>query len=188
MTIAIGLIIGVLLVIAVMLTWVLTRTLRSGTGRGAASGVDVASIGYSPSFSERPIEEVERSLERLIVEGRIRVEAATAEDRAKARIPAYAGPVFRALARRYRVVTLVDADVAIHLHEGTPAEDALGGWRLAAAPDEIDIRLAPFSESDGPGTGDCVLDATWSPRSGTEVAVHSTIVHLLVRAVLGDKT
>jgi hypothetical protein len=73
------------------------------------------------------------------------------------------------------------------LHRGAIADDAIGGWRLAAEPEEIDIRLAP---SDGPvanADGEVVLDATWSPRASAEVARHSTILHFLVRAAVGDR-
>ena len=40
------------------------------------------------TYDERPLPEVERTFERLCAEGRIVVEAATAEDRARASMPA----------------------------------------------------------------------------------------------------
>lgn len=141
----------------------------------------------SPSYREQPLESCERTLETLIARGTLVVEPATAEDRARAQIPAHSGPVFRRLAGRYRSVRLAEVDITVQLHGGAVADDALGGWRLAASPDEIDVRLAPQGDALPNPTGDLILDATWSPRSSHEVAVHSTIVHFLVRAAVGDR-
>jgi hypothetical protein len=131
--------------------------------------------------------DVERAFEKLLEKGVLTGEPATAESLAAARIPAHAGGVFRALARRFRAVRLPEVDVTIFLHEGAVADDAIGGWRLHAEPEEIDIRLA---SSDGPvpnPDGDVILDATWSPRASAEVARHSSLLHFLVRAAVGDR-
>jgi hypothetical protein len=139
------------------------------------------------TYDERPLPEVERSFERLCAEGRIVVEAATAEDRARARMPAHTGPVFRQLAGTVRSVRLVDADVTVVLHQGSIANDTLGGWRFEANLEEIDVRLAPTDTDIANATGDMILDATWSPQSQHEVVLHSTILHFIVRAVAGDR-
>ena len=139
------------------------------------------------TFDEAPILDVERALERLIADGTIAVEVASIDDLAQARIPQHAGPQFRALARRFRSIRLAEVDVAFHLHEGSIADDALGGWRLRAEPPEIDVRLAPMNGSVANSTGDVIVDATWSPRATHEVAQHSTFVHFIVRAAVGDR-
>ena len=136
------------------------------------------------TFPERPLEDAERSLERLVARGELVVETASAEDLKRARIPASAGPVYLARARRYRTVTLAVAEVRIHLHAGTLAEDELGGWRIQTEPDDIDLRLA--APSGGEHATDLVYDATWSPHGSGAVVRHSTITHFLVRAAMGD--
>ena len=141
----------------------------------------------APTYDERPLEDCERTLEALIARGTLVAEPATAEDRARARIPAHSGPVFRRLAGWYRSIRLAEVDVTVELHDGAVADDALGGWRLAASPEEIDVRLAAQGDAPPNPTGDLVLDATWSPRSDEEVVVHSSIVHFIVRAAVGDR-
>ena len=139
------------------------------------------------TFDERQLADVERAFEDLLVRGIFAVEHATPESLVTAQVPAYAGPVFRALARRFRSVRLPEVDVTITLHRGEIAEDAIGGWRFAAEPEEIDIRLAPPSGPVANESGDVIFDATWSPRASAEVARHSSILHFLVRAAVGDR-
>jgi hypothetical protein len=136
-----------------------------------------------PSFDERPIDEVERILERMIADGRLAATRATVDDLARARVPAQAGPVFLRIARAHRTLRLPDAEVEIDLHDGEEMTDEIGGWRLRSDPDFLDIRLAPRAEWNA--TGDVVLDASWTPR-GEELCVHSTFAHFIVRAVAGD--
>lgn len=138
-------------------------------------------------FPERPLAETEAILERLIAAGAIRGEPATADDLRAARIPASAGPAFRALARRFRSVTLALAEVRIELHAGAPVDDALGGWRFTSDPPDVDVRLhVPDDARTEARASDVILDATWSPRSAADVVRHSTIAHFLVRAAIGD--
>lgn len=139
------------------------------------------------TFDERPLADVERAFDELLLRGIFAVEPATPESLVTAQVPAHAGPVFRALARRFRSVRLPEVDVTITLHRGEIAEDAIGGWRFRAEPEEIDIRLAPPSGPVANESGDVVFDATWSPRASAEVARHSTILHFLVRAAVGDR-
>lgn len=136
-----------------------------------------------PSFDERPLDEVERKLERLIASGRVGVTAASTDDLARARVPAHAGPAFLRCARAYRSLRLIEAEVEIVLHDGEAVDDDLGGWRLRSEPEFIDIRLA--ASGVGNESGDVILDASWSPR-GEEVCVHSSFAHFVVRAVVGD--
>lgn len=136
------------------------------------------------TYDERPIAETEAALERLLLRGEIVGEPATADDLARARVPASAGPVFLSLARRFRAVTLAVAEVRIALHDGDEAADALGGWRLLAEPPELDLRLG--APDAGELIADIVYDATWSPRGSGAVVRHSTVVHFLVRAAAGD--
>jgi hypothetical protein len=142
---------------------------------------------WTPTFDEAPLDEVLRQLETLIASGRVAIERATGEDLANARVPAAAGAAFLSLARAYRRVVLLESEVAIELHDGEEAPDELGGWRLRADPDFLDIRLAPLGAMAAQihGAGDIVVDASWSPR-GEEICVHSTFAHFLVRAVVGD--
>lgn len=139
------------------------------------------------SFDERPLGDVERSFETLLARGILRGEPSSAEALMTAQIPAYTGPVFRALARRFRSVSLPEVEVTIVLHQGQITDDAIGGWRLAAEPEEMDIRLALPNGLASNADGDVILDATWSPRASAEVARHSTILHFLVRAAVGDR-
>ena len=142
-------------------------------------------------FDERALEDVERSFEQLVADGTLKVERASAEDRAKARIPAHAGAVFRTLAGQYRVIELGQVGVAFFLHEGSIADDDIGGWRLRVEPFEIDVRLAPQGgthvDAIDNASGDVILDTTWSPKATHEVVRHSTLLHFLVRSALGDK-
>jgi hypothetical protein len=162
-----------LLVILVAATWFL----RAWRRRVAANSGGAEGEAEFATFDERPIED------------------ATAEDRARARIPAHAGPVFRTLAGRYRAIELSEVGVKFVLHDGAVADDSLGGWRIRAEPDEVDVRLAPQSGLDihtlhasaDKSTGDVILDATWSPRTSIAVARHSTFLHFIVRAALGDR-
>ena len=135
-------------------------------------------------FPERPLAETERILESLLARGVISGDAATADDLRHARVPSSAGPAFLGLARRFRAITLVTAEVRIDLHDGTVATDALGGWRLAVSPEEVDLRLG---SPDGSDTRcDTVYDATISPHGSGDIVRHSSLVHFLVRAAVGD--
>jgi hypothetical protein len=140
-------------------------------------------VSIQPTFDERPLVDVRQHLERLVAAGKLEVVTATADDLRRAAIPADAGPVYRALAKAYRTIRLREADVLFHLHEGEQPADALAGWRLRAHPEEIDVRVA----TRGTPEDDWVVDATWTPH-GDDAAVHSTIVHFLVRAAVGDRT
>lgn len=134
-----------------------------------------------PTYSEQPLDAVERAFEQLLLRGELEGIAATHDDLRRARVPDGAGEVFLRLARRFRSIRLVLADVTISLHEGTVADDELGLWRLSAEPSEIDVRIGD------PQAPDRVIDATWSPRSDDELVVHSTFLHFIVRAAVGDK-
>lgn len=134
-----------------------------------------------PTYSEQPLDAVERAFERLLLDGELAGVPATHDDLRGARVPAGAGEVFLRLARRFRAIRLVVADVTISLHEGELADDELGLWRLAAEPAEFDVRLGD------PQAPDRVIDATWSPHAGDELVVHSTFLHFIVRAAVGDK-
>ena len=142
---------------------------------------------WTPTFDEPPLAEVLRTLEALVARGRVAVERAAAEDLAKARVPAAAGAAFLSLARTYRRIELVESEVAIELHDGEEAPDAIGCLRLRTEPDFLDIRIAPHGAIAAAvdGAGDIVVDASWSPR-GEEICVHSTFAHFVVRAVVGD--
>jgi hypothetical protein len=135
----------------------------------------------APTFAERPLEDTQRTFEALIAKGLVIATRTTADDLARARLPAHTGPTFAALARAYRTLRLRDSDVTFQLHDGAPADDALGGWRLCAEPEEVDVRIA----TRGVVSDDVVVDATWSPRHD-DVAVHSTFVHFIVRSTVGD--
>ena len=145
------------------------------------------------NFDEAPILEVERAFELLVAAGRIRLEpparrlAASDGVAGQAPLPDHVGPVYRRLLAQARAVELVEVQVSIELDACIVATDPIGGWKLAASPDEIDVRLAPFEAGFGNETGDVVLDATWSPRGSGEIMVHSTILHFLVRSVVGDR-
>jgi hypothetical protein len=136
------------------------------------------------SFPERPLEEAEAVLSRLISRGALLVETATPDDLRAARIPSTAGGVFLALARRYRAVVLTEAELRIELHDGWPADDPLGGWRLVTEPDMIDLRLG--LPSDPAATCDTLYDATVWPDARCDAVRHSSVVHFLVRAIAGD--
>jgi hypothetical protein len=151
-----------------------------------ANEPSIAEVHFA-SFDERPLADVERAFDELVLRGILAVEPATPESLVTAQVPAHAGLVFRALARRYRSVRLPEVDVAITLHRGVIADDAIGGWRFAAEPEEIDIRLAPPTGPVANESGDVIFDATWSPRASAEVARHASILHFLVRAAVGDR-
>ncbi len=99
--------------------------------------------GAYETFDERLLVDVERIFEDLLARGVLVGQAASAEDRARARIPAHAGAVFRALAGRFRSIELAQVGVTVVLHDGEVALDAIGGWRFKGTPEEIDVRLAP---------------------------------------------
>lgn len=136
-----------------------------------------------PTFSERPLAEIEQTFEDLLVRGVLRGEPSV--DRG-AGLPEGCGPVMRAVAQRFRSVTLTEVEIEVSFGSGGLAEDELGGWRLIASPEEIDVRIMPGWSVGRGAEGDAVMDATWSPR-GDDVAVHSTILHFLVRAAVGDR-
>lgn len=165
--------------------------LRAGAGPvpGPTSGSiqDAAGAPQFIRFDEASLDRIERAFERLVAQGILTVEPTTEEALVLARVPAHVGPVFRTLARRYRSIGFPEVGVRIVLHDGEVADDALGGWRLRADPEELDIRLPPPGGwSDASGT-DVIVDATWSPQSGSEVAQHSTMLHFIVRAAVGDR-
>ena len=134
-----------------------------------------------PTYEEQPLDAVERAFERLLLNGELEGIVATQDDVRRARVPEGAGEVFLRLARRFRAIRLAVADVTVSLHEGELAVDALGGWRLAADPAEIDVRIGVAKAPD------LVIDATWSPQSSDEFVVHSTFLHFIVRSAIGDK-
>ncbi|MFM7260619.1 MAG: hypothetical protein ACKO3W_08450 [bacterium] len=138
-------------------------------------------------FDEPALDRVEQAFVRLVASGVLVCELATEESRVLARIPAHAGPVFRSLARRYRSIAFPEVGVRVVLHDGDVGDDALGGWRLRAEPDELDIRLPPPEGWPGSRSGDEIVDATWSPHDGSEAAQHSTILHFIVRAAVGNR-
>jgi hypothetical protein len=184
--------IGVVMIFAVAIWFALRRNDRDAEPRDVVRGEpQIAPPAntevHFATFDERPLADVERAFDDLLVRGVFAVEPATPESLVTAQVPAHAGPVFRGLARRFRSVRLPEVDVTITLHRGEIAEDAIGGWRFAAEPEEIDIRLAPPSGPVANESGDVIFDATWSPRASAEVARHSTILHFLVRAAVGDR-
>jgi len=141
---------------------------------------DAREIPQEPTFAERSLDEVERAFERLIAEGRIEVEKAPLEDRTRRAVP-QAGPVLRRVLDEYRVIRLVESDLSLDLRRIEAPNDPIGGWRMRASDDAVDIRIGV-----GP-SGEAVLDATWSPTQGGEIMRHSTILHFVVRAVAGDR-
>ena len=149
--------------------------------RGPRKGPTLEPTEMEPTYDERPLADIKRRFEQLVARGELEVVPATADDLRRARIPAHAGSVFVSTARAYRSVRLNVADVVFHLHEGGEVEAEPGGWRLRAEPEEIDLRIA----TRGVPEDDWVVDATWTPH-GDEPAVHSTILHFLVRAAVGD--
>jgi hypothetical protein len=126
-------------------------------------------------FAERTLADVERAFELLVARGAIVTERAAGEP------GDFGGPVFRGLRSRYHAVEFVELGLRFFLSEGEAMDDALGGWRIRCEPEELDVRLA------GDGSGDVILDATWSPRGSGEIARHSTILHFMVRALVGDR-
>ena len=134
-----------------------------------------------PTYPEAPLDVVERAFERLLLSGELEGVLASSDDVRRARVPDGAGEVFLRLARRFRAVRLSVADVTISLHAGELADDDLGLWRLASEPAEVDVRIGD------PSAPDRVIDATWSPDSPDELVVHSTFLHFIVRAAVGDR-
>lgn len=138
-------------------------------------------VPVGPSFEERPLADVERSFERLVAEGLIEVERAPVDGRAAHAVPPNAGPSLRRLLKEHGSIRLVEADLRLDLRALQLCDDTIGGWRIGASDEAVDIRVGV-----GP-TGDEVLDATWSPTRGGEVMRHSTIMHFIVRAAVGDR-
>jgi hypothetical protein len=126
-------------------------------------------------FAERPLVDVERAFELLVARGAIVTERAVGGP------SELGGPVFRRLRSSCHSVEFVELGLRFFLSEGEAMDDALGGWRIRCEPEELDVRIA------GDGSGDVILDATWSPRGSGEIARHSTIVHFMVRALVGDR-
>lgn len=184
--------VGAAMISAVAIWFVLRRNDRDAEPRDVVrvepqTSEPASTEVHFATFDERPLADVERAFDELLLRGIFAVEPATPESLVTAQVPAHAGPVFRALARRFRSVRLREVDVTITLHRGEIAEDAIGGWRFTAEPEEIDIRLAPPSGPVANESGDVIFDATWSPRASAEVARHSSILHFLVRAAVGDR-
>jgi len=126
-------------------------------------------------FAERPLADVERAFELLVARGAIVAERAVGET------SDLGGPVFRRLQSSCLSVEFVELGLKFFLSECEAMDDALGGWRIRCEPEELDVRLARD------GSGDVILDATWSPRGSGEIARHSTILHFMVRALVGDR-
>jgi len=179
---------AVLLVIVAAIWFVLRNFRRNDQSNQRAAGpLAKENQVHTATFDEPPLEDVRRAFEILLARGSIVGERAPVESLALARVPEHAGPIFRSLAKQYAALHLPEVDVTILLHDGTAPDDAIGGWRLPAEPSEIDIRLPPPGGwPDAPG-GDVIIDATWSPQSGSEVAQHSTMLHFIVRAAVGDR-
>lgn len=137
---------------------------------------------FEPTFPERELAVVERAFERLLASGDIAAEPATADDLRIASLPVDA-PEYLRLARRFRAIRLVLAEITFDLHRGRPIEgdDGPGVWSIASDSPELDIRLG---HADRP---DAVLDLTWSPKAEAEVIFHSTILHFIVRSAAGDR-
>lgn len=170
--------------VAIWLAWRASKKPARTVSAPSQAPLNSVHVG---TFDEPTLAEVERAFEILLARGSIVGERSTTESLAAARVPEHAGPVFRALAKRFITLHLPEVDVRISLHRGVAPDDAIGGWRLAADPEEIDIRLAPPAGQVSNPDGEMILDATWSPRASAEVAAHSTMLHFLVRAVCGDR-
>jgi hypothetical protein len=182
-------ILPVVLLVIVAAIWFVLRNFRrkDQSNERAAGPLAKENQVHTATFDEPPIEDVRRAFEILLARGSIVGERASVESLASARVPDHAGPIFRSLAKQFAALRLPEVDVTILLHDGTAPDDAIGGWRLAAEPSEIDIRLAPPTGQISNPDGEVILDATWSPRASAEVAAHSTILHFVVRAVCGDR-
>jgi hypothetical protein len=138
-----------------------------------------------PTFDEPSLADVRQALERLIASGKISAVPATADSRANARIPASAGPVYRELATAFRSLGLPEAEIDFCLHQGEPCEDDRGGWRVTADPAELDVRLLPTSAANP--AGDVIVDCSFSLDTPDEDVVHSTFLHFIVRAAVGNR-
>jgi len=134
----------------------------------------------SLTFDEAPLIDAERAFERLLARGAIRSIPATIEDLRRARVPQDAGESFLRVARVHRELLLPEVEVRIMLHQGAAQQDLFGGWRLKTEPEEVDLRLAAC------GRPDWIIDATGA-LGEEDLAVHSTFIHFIVRAVLGDR-
>lgn len=139
-----------------------------------------------PSYPEQPLEHVLKVFDSLVQDGTLAVERAAVGASGPPIHAMHAGPAFVALAARYRRIRLVECDIAFDLHAISLCEDELGGWRISSDPEEIDVRLLPSLPVGGEATGDAILDATEAPGID-DVAIHSTIVHFLVRAAIGNQ-
>lgn len=140
-------------------------------------------VHLEPTYPERSLEAVQAAFAQLVEDGRIRVTPAEA---AAGELPAWLGPVVRDLAARFGQITLVEAEIDFSLTRWTSCDDELGGWRIDAQPEELDVRLVEGVAVGTGAPGDAVFDATWTPR-GDEVALHSTLLHFLVRSTLGNR-
>lgn len=136
-------------------------------------------MSLQPTFDEPDLLLVERAFERLVASGELRVVPASAEDIARAVLPDGAS-VFGQLARRFRSVRLELAEITFVLHDVVPIDGGIGRWKVETDSPELEIQIGT---ADAP---DMVLDLTWSPRSGEDVVVHSTFLHFIVRAAVGD--
>lgn len=136
-------------------------------------------MSQQPTFDEPDLQVVERAFERLVAAGELVVVPAMADGVARAALPEGA-TVFGRLARRFRSVRLQVAEITFELHGLAPLEGGIGGWRVETDSPELDIQLGTATAPD------MVFDLTWSPTSGEEVVVHSTFLHFIVRAAVGD--
>jgi hypothetical protein len=136
-----------------------------------------------PTYPERSLEAVQAAFAQLVQDGRIRV---TPAEGASGEVPAWWGPVARDLAGRFTQITLVEVEIEFSLSRWASCDDELGGWRIDAQPEELDVRLIEGAAVGAGAPGDAVFDATWTPR-GDEVALHSTLLHFLVRSTVGNR-
>jgi hypothetical protein len=181
-----------------VLVWAALQARRSAARRARAAARRVDDLEASDpgsaqpelhyaNFDEPTLAEVERAFELLIAQGRIRLETGPSANAGSRPLPNHLGGVYRRLLAQARRVELVEVQVSIALDACAEADDPIGGWRLEASPEEIDIRIAAPAGAVANPDGDAILDATWSPRGSGEIVVHSTILHFLVRSVVGDR-
>jgi len=139
------------------------------------------STRLEPTYFERDLADVARTFERLIVNGEISCVPATVEGVRTASLPAGAEQ-FRRLAVRFKSVTLVVAEITFHLDRCVPIEgdQHLGAWTVGTDSPELDIRIGHAQSPE------MVFDLSWSPKSGAEAVMHSTFLHFIVRAAVGD--
>jgi hypothetical protein len=136
-------------------------------------------MSHSPTFDEPDLLTVERAFERLVASGELVVVPATADELTRTVLPQGA-TVFGRWARRFRSVRLEVAEITFLLHGLAPIDGGLGRWKLETDSPELEIEIGA---ADAP---DMVFDLTWSPKSGDEVVVHSTFLHFIVRAAVGN--